>query len=243
METIRFINKILQICGIQIKKYPPLDIRRRISIFKHYGINKILDIGANSGYYGLEMREFGYKGEIVSFEPLSEAYNLLLKNSFTDTNWQVFNFAIGDYDGETIINKSKNSVSSSILELLPIHYENEKESGYISKEIIKIHKLDTIFDNYYNQNDKILLKIDTQGYEKKVLDGAKNTINKISGIQMELSLVPLYAESPNFLEMIEYIKSLGFLLCSIENGFYEPKTGKLLQFDGIFFKEGDCNSE
>jgi FkbM family methyltransferase len=237
MSIVSFINKELQLIGIQIKKYPPLDFRNRISLIKNHNINKIIDIGANSGIYGLEMRKLGFSGEIISFEPLSDAFRLLSKNSSNDDHWQILNCAVGDIDGETLINISKNSVSSSILEMLPLHFENAKNSVYIKKEKIKICRLDTVFDNYYQPEDQIFLKIDTQGYEKNVLEGAIKSIPKIRGMQLELSLVSLYKGSPQYLEMLEYINSLGFQLFSIENGFYEAKTGRLMQIDGIFFRE------
>lgn len=237
METITFINNLLQVVGIQIKKYPLLDNRRRLALIKHHEINKIMDIGANTGIYGEEMRKWGYKGEIVSFEPLSDAFNKLKSNSQNDNKWQILNCAIGNFDGETSINISKNSVSSSILDILPIHIENEKNAKFINKEIIKITRLDTIFDKYYQPGDKIFLKIDTQGYEKNVLEGAVNSISKITGLQLELSLVSLYNGSATYLDLIEYLKTIGFSLFSVENGFYESKTGRLLQFDGIFFRD------
>ena len=239
MSTINIINKLLQVVGVQIKKYPPLDFRRRLSLIQNHRINKILDIGANSGIYGLEMRKAGYSDMIISFEPLSEAFNKLVKNSSKDEYWQIFNYAIGDFDGEASINISKNSVSSSILEMLPLHYENEKNAGYINNEKIKILKLDTVFNNFYQSGDSVFVKIDTQGYEKNVLQGALNSIPRISGLQLELSLVPLYEGSSQYMEMIDYINSLGFTLYSIENGFYDSKSGRLLQIDGIFFRESD----
>jgi FkbM family methyltransferase len=237
MKTIIFINNLLQNVGIQIKKYPSYDVRRRFTLIKSHRINKILDIGANTGIFGKEMREFGYGGEIISFEPLTKAYIELLKNSGKDHSWQALNYAIGNFDGETSINISKNSVSSSIMEMLPLHYENENDSKFINSETIKVCKLDTVFDSFYNSGDKVFVKVDTQGYEKNVLDGAKQCIHKIEGLQLELSSVPLYKGSPHYAEMIEFIDSLGFSLYSIENGFCDDKSGRLLQFDAIFFRE------
>jgi len=236
MSAIIFINELLQNLGVQIKKYPPLDFRRRMSLLNSNGINVIFDIGANTGIYGQEMRKFGYSGEIISFEPLSDAFSELTKNSKKDSKWRIQNYALGDFDGETIINISKNSVSSSILEILPEHYEKEKNAQFINTEKIKICKLDTIYNDFNKPGDKVFLKIDTQGYEKNVLDGAKKSIPYICGLQVELSLVSLYTGSSLFMEMIEYIKSFGFALCSVENGFYDEKTGRLMQLDGIFFR-------
>ena len=81
------------------------------------------------------------------------------------------------------------------------------------------------------------MKIDTQGFEKNVLEGSINSLKYINGIQIELSLKPLYKGSLLYLDMIKYMKRYNFELVSLENGFSDHKTGELLQVDGIFFKK------
>ena len=88
-----------------------------------------------------------------------------------------------------------------------------------------------------NKTDCVLLKIDVQGFEKEVLEGAKNVLEHIKGVQLEMSIEELYMGETLFGEMYDFITKKGFKLHSVENGFYNEKTGKLLQLDGIFFKE------
>jgi hypothetical protein len=80
------------------------------------------------------------------------------------------------------------------------------------------------------------LKIDTQGFEKQVIDGAANSLKHITGIQLEMSLLELYSGEMLFSEMINYIQDRGFSLYSLENGYVETSTSRLLQVDGIFFR-------
>ena len=87
-----------------------------------------------------------------------------------------------------------------------------------------------------------MLKIDVQGFEKNVLDGAKETLPYVSVIQVEMSLVPLYENQMLFFEMIHYLDDKGFTLFSLENGFSNPRTGRLLQTDGIFVKKAFANT-
>jgi hypothetical protein len=117
------------------------------------------------------------------------------------------------------------------------HLQSAPDSKYIGKTKIEIAKLDSLFDNIYEPEDSILLKIDTQGYEKFVLLGAEKSISKIKGIQLEMSLTPLYEGELTYLEMINHLNSLGFSLYSLEFGFSDPQSGQLLQVDGIFFKD------
>ena len=227
------INKALRRIGYQIKKYREEDIPR-LKIINHFNITKLLDVGANIGQYSLDMRRLGFNKKIISFEPLKTAYNQLKEVAAKDKNWLVYNYALGDKDVESLINVSENSMSSSILKMLPEHIKSAPESGYVAKEIIQVKKLDSVFETFFDDGDNMMLKIDTQGYEKNVIIGATNALSKIRIIQLEMSVVPLYEDEILFMEMINFLDSNGFELFSLENGFSDGKTGKLLQLDGIF---------
>jgi FkbM family methyltransferase len=237
MKIIKLANQILNKLGAQIIRYPSPDINRRLKILNHYKINKIIDIGANVGNYSLELFKLGYKGQIVSFEPLSSAYKKLAYNSKSVQNWFVINCALGDFNGKCEINVSENSDSSSLLGMLPDHLKSAPNSKYISKEEIEVKKLDSIFEQITNKDENVYLKIDTQGFEKAVLDGAINSLKKIKAIQIELSIIPLYENSLDHKVLINFLELNGFKLISIENGFSNPATGELLQYDGIFIKQ------
>lgn len=230
-----FINSL----GYDIRKYnvETSHSLRRKKLFKKYNINVVLDIGANLGQYATILREFGYENKIISFEPISFIYNELKNNSSKDDNWEAVQLALGNFDGETIINISKNNQSNSILNILPSHINISPNAEYISKEKIKVNRLDTVIENYCDiNNDKIFLKIDSQGYEKYILEGASNSLTQIKGIQLEMSLKPLYENEMVFEDMIIYLKRLGFSLMSIEIGLTDKNSGEIFQVDGIFFK-------
>ena len=230
------IKKILRKNGIIIKRYPEIDIARRMKLVRRKKIDTLLDIGANSGQYASEMRGYGYKGNIVSFEPLKDTFEELKATSIKDNNWLVNNYALGDENVTSLINVSGNSVSSSILNMLPSHLNSAPESKYVDKEKIQIKKLDSIFDSFCGVGNKVMMKIDVQGFEKNVLDGADESLNNIEIIQLEMSIVPLYENETTFIDMINYLDDKSFKLFSLENGYFDPHTGKLLQVDGIFEK-------
>lgn len=236
MLVVDYLNKLLNKIGADFVRYPNRDLDGRIKLFRHHKINNVLDIGANTGGFAKELRKLGYRGKIVSFEPLNSVYETLKNNCKSDTNWSCENFAIGNFDGVSEINIANNLNSSSVLEMLPTHLKSAPESKYIGKQEIQVKRLDSIFQNYCNLSDNIYLKIDTQGFEKQIIEGADNSLKSICGIQIELSLVPLYKNSILYIEMIEFLKSKNFVLSSIEPGFRDRVTGELLQFDGVFFK-------
>lgn len=228
------VQNIFKKFGFQLKRFSGSDLGRRILLIKTNKINKIIDVGANIGQYTQEIRMAGFCGEIVSFEPLSDAFLKLKNNAKGDKNWQVFNYAIGNMDGETVINVSGNSVSSSINEMEDSHLKAAPESEYIGKEKISIKKLDSLFLDLYKEDNRIMLKIDTQGFEKNVIDGAEKFLEKVVLLQLEMSLVSLYENEMLFKEMIDYLEERNFQMVSIENGFYDKNSGQLFQVDGIF---------
>jgi FkbM family methyltransferase len=231
-----FIQNVLNNFGIQIKRYPDNDIKRRLKLIRHFKINKIFDVGANVGDYAMELRKLGFTGKLISFEPLSEPFKILQKNASNDSNWDTLNIALGDSDYESEINIAGNINSSSILEMLPTHLESAPQSAYRGREKIEVKKLDDLFNNYYKEGDNVLVKVDTQGYEMNILNGGEISLQNIKGIQIEMSIIQLYNGGILYKEMIDYIEKKGFKLYSIENGFSDPNTGELLQIDGIFFK-------
>lgn len=234
LKIKRAFNSLI---GIEIVKYPTDELDRRIKLINNYNIDVILDIGANIGQYGGEMRNLGFKGEIRSFEPMKKAFSILEKNASKDKNWKVFNYSIGERDGETTINVAKNSVSSSLLKNLPQLTESAPEAAFIEKETIEIKKLDSIFESLNLNGKNVYLKIDTQGYEEMVLIGAEKSLEFVTGIQIEMSFIPTYEGGITFDKMKTKLNDLGFHLMALENGFYDKKTGKQIEIDGIFYKK------
>ena len=240
MKIKIFIKKLVRKIGFDLVRYTPqLSVAARIErLLAYHKIDLVLDVGANIGQYGLLLRELGYSGRIVSFEPLSTAYTQLKVTSKGDSLWEVApRIALGNENGEIMINISDNSESSSVLEILDSHVESASNSTYISSEKVKLCRLDNIAQKYFkNNNNLVFLKIDVQGFEKQVLEGASQILSKIHGIQLEMSLVPLYKNQPLYQEIIELMKELGYELHAVLPGFTDFKSGRLLQMDGIFFR-------
>ena len=231
-------NIVLNKLGLELKYY---NLNNSFNFrLKHFldlkDIDCVLDVGANSGQFSKNLRRIGYKRQIISFEPILSAFNELKKNSKKDKKWDVFNFALGDDEKESEINISQNSLSSSILNIKKEHLISEPKSKYIRREKILIKKLDGLNEIFKNYNN-IYLKIDTQGYEENILNGAKSLIKSIKGLQLEMSVYPLYEGQLLFNEFFEKLENLDFEIWDIERTFSNPNTGKILQIDAILFKK------
>jgi FkbM family methyltransferase len=234
------IKKLSRSLGVDLKRYnvQTSEAAKMQRLLAYNNIDLVFDVGANIGQYAKLLRELGYSGRIVSFEPLSSAYSRLKAVSEKDPLWEIApQAAIGNQEGEIIINIAGNSQSSSALPMLDAHLESAPESAYSGSETVKLSRLDTLAKDYIKSETKsIFLKIDVQGLEKQVLEGATAILPLVKGIKLELSLVPLYEGQVLFKEMIDIIEKLGYELYGIEPGFTAEKTGRMLQMDGIFFK-------
>lgn len=208
-----------------------------LAALQHIAANIVFDIGANVGQFSRQLRAAGYTGKIVSFEPLTDAHAKLLRHSCNDDLWIVHSRgALGDHTGEIEINVSQNSVSSSVLPMLDTHLKAANNSSYVSSEICPISVLDDIAPLYLSFDRNLFIKIDTQGFERQVLQGGLITLKETSGVLLELSLVPLYEGQALWLDMIEFLQAQGFNLWSIQPGFCDPSTGRTLQIDAIFMR-------
>ena len=155
---------------------------RFIGALSAHKVNLVFDVGANTGQFGRSLRDLGYKGRIVSFEPLHAAWDQLAEARLKDPLWEVADRgAIGGEDGEVNINVSGNSVSSSVLKMQNSHVNAAPESAYIGTEKVPIRRLDTVGAGYLHVDSTLFIKIDTQGYEAQVLRGASDLLQKTVG--------------------------------------------------------------
>lgn len=238
----KVLDNLLHPFGLNIERYfgKELALKRLVQLAKENEIDLLLDVGANTGQFSFKMIEAGFNKSVVSFEPLSSAYPVLEKNAEKYNNWKVFErCAIGDFDGEIQINISLNSHSSSILQVNKEHTDAAPSAVFFDKETVVIKKLDSIsaeFNSFHN----ILLKIDTQGFEKNVIAGAEELIEKkVKIIQLEMSLLPLYEGVMPFEEMIKYLSKLNFKPIFYSPGYMDRTTEQIQQIEGYFIKIND----
>lgn len=204
-------------------------------------VNVVLDVGANSGQYATGLRRAAFTGRIVSFEPLSQPFSLLTSNASRDPLWDCRQCALGDTDGKILINVAANAgESSSVLPMLKSHQDAFPWANYVDTEEVPIHRLDSVAAEFLDSTDIAFLKIDVQGFEKQVLAGSKSTLNdRCVGMQLELSFAPLYDGAMLIREALDLVYSLGFTLTGLLPCVTDIRTGRMLQADGIFFRDGD----
>jgi FkbM family methyltransferase len=205
-----------------------------------FATDVILDIGANTGQFAVGLRASGYHGHLISFEPLSGAHAALVAAAASDPLWDVAErCALGASDGWAEINIAGNSYSSSLLPMLDLHREAAPQSAYQGTEPCRVITLDSYIERTFSDPTTLFgLKIDTQGYEAEVLAGLRRTHDRVKVIVCEMSVAPLYARGPSMSELCHLLADLGYRCIALGPELEDPRTGELLQANGVFVKRG-----
>lgn len=234
------LRHFVQRFGIDVIRYPLHDsLARTVRLLDHHRVDLVVDVGANDGGFAMGIRALGYSGRIVSFEPLKSPFQTLQRKAQSDGNWTARQSAVGAESGAITINVAGNGgLSSSVLPMLESHTKVAPESRYVGVETVPQDRLDSLLQELgVGSENRVFLKVDVQGYERAVLDGAANLFaaGVIVGLQLELSLVPLYGGAMTYREGLDRAENLGMTLMGLDPVFADPKTGQLLQADAVFF--------
>lgn len=223
--------------GLHITRIDNTLPHKRKRILAELGIDVVLDVGANEGHWVNEVRRYGWSGPIVSFEPIAAAHAKLLSRCQGDVGWKGFRVALGDKDASSEINVAHNLVSSSLLTVTANSVNVASATAVNNRETITVRRLDSLSEEVLSGRRRAYVKIDVQGYERQVLDGALGVLPQVCAIELELSLVELYSGQKLMPQMMEFAASIGFKPVWLERGFKDSRTGYLLQMDGIFVRD------
>jgi FkbM family methyltransferase len=183
-------------------------------VFDQLHIDCVFDVGANVGNYGVFLREeVGYKGLIISAEPVHEYYQRAKLLANADGNWIVHNLALGSHSGRLLINVTKNIAFSSFLTPDTRHVPEMADRSVVTRT----EEVDVVRFNEFLHGVRagrsignIYLKLDTQGYDLEVIKGAGAAVADVRALQSEISVLPLYAEAPDYITAIRTLSDLGF---------------------------------
>jgi FkbM family methyltransferase len=222
------IQKLARFAGYDIRQRQP----NLVDFLQSRKINLVLDVGANVGQFATQLRRWGYAGRIMSFEPVSELFRLLLHAAAGDDLWSVHRIAVGASSGQAKINISNNPLMSSMAEQVDLAYRSQYQMQTIRIDEVQITRLDDLATQLANA--RVFLKIDTQGFEPQVLEGAKSTLSSFLGVLLELPLANLY-KTWSFREAIDYMDKAGFVPAQFHPvSFLFEDAPSLLEVDCLF---------
>ena len=230
-----YIQRVLNFLGWQIRRFDQSESTLLAQQLNNRNILELLDVGANQGQFASSLFSAGYNGSITSFEPLLIPHKKLKKLAEKNPRWLVADrVAVGAEIGIVEINISQNLVSSSILPILVDHTSAAPNSKYMGRESISMITLDSFFNK--KPMNRPFIKIDTQGYEMQVLKGCANSLKDVSGVLVEVSIASLYEGQADYISLLSFLRDAGFDIWAVNPGFRDPSSGRLLQFDALFFR-------
>jgi FkbM family methyltransferase len=182
-------------------------------LFDRLAVNVVLDVGAGGGDFGRLLRRNGYAERIASFEPVSDSFDWLRRHSAADHEWEAFRLALGSEDRAAEINVTQLRVFSSFLARSSYSAEEHGEaSAAVRTETVPVRRLDGIAASAFGDvsEPRAYLKMDTQGWDLQVLEGASGCLERVVALQSEVSVRPNYRGMPSMRESLERFEQLGF---------------------------------
>ncbi len=195
----------------------------------------VLDVGAAHGGYSLAAVLAFPEVRVYSFEPLPDVFKTLAATAAKRDRITAFPIALGDADGPEIIYRSENTGSSSILPMRVEHEQHFPGTGTAGKEEIDVRTLDGLVGSgEVELVPPVLMKIDVQGFEDRVLKGAEKTLPAIESLIVELSLQELYEGQRLLPELRQWIEERGFIFQGHFTEGRSKATGEIVQVDALF---------
>jgi FkbM family methyltransferase len=206
------------------------------STLRDQDIDLVLDVGAHTGGFARSLRRVGYDRDIVSFEPSAPTFAKLAAECARDPKWTPVQAAVSDATGVTTLRVSHNAVSSSLLRVNETHVAAAPRSAAEREEQVATLSFPDALARHAAAARRVLVKLDIQGFEGRVLDAMAPPDPRIRAVVMELSLVHLYDGDDLIEDNIARVRRMGFDPIELVAGFREQRTGALLQVDGIFLR-------
>ncbi len=216
------------------------DERKIVRSLQEQRIDTVLDIGANKGQTRDALRKYGFAGEIISLEPVPGLNPLLQEKANKDPKWRVLEpFALGETAGTCAINVSKAPDMSSLLPANARLMTAYPKTEVLETAQIPMKTLDTLYGELALEGRRVLIKIDTQGFEMPILKGGDKALRAAHGVRVEMSLVELYEGEALYTDIIAHLAGYGFAPHILIDIGYSRALNRQLQLDGVFYKTND----
>jgi len=255
----RLVIAALRACGLEAVRLPgaerhllvmSLHTRRAVGgdllLFEHlawllarYRVDTVLDVGANAGQFGGELRRSGYRGRILSFEPIPASHERLRRAAAGDPTWTTHAWALGRKNGEAELNVTRHDVFSSFHP--PATYAADRfgeATAVARRERVTVRRLDGALDELLGpaSRARCLLKMDTQGYDLEVFDGLGRWGDRVVALQSEVTAIALYEGAPRLTESIARYEAAGFEVAGLFPVSRDEATGRVIEFDCVMVR-------
>lgn len=236
------LDRLLEKTGLQrvvddARERLGVDLRPHERWLRRMGFRTVLDVGANTGQFVGEARKIAPDAFIYSFEPLRECFEALRDGRRDDPRFKAFHVALGEEPGEVTMHRNDYSQSSSLLPMAELHKRAFPETRNSTPEKVEVKRLDDVAAEFRIERP-MLLKIDVQGFEAKVIAGAAETLKQADVIIVETGVEALYEGQALFDDVYRMLYDRGFRYRGNHNQLLSPDDGRVLQADAFFTPAG-----
>lgn len=193
----------------------------------------VLDVGANRGQFALFALQRWPDAAIHSFEPLPDAADTLERLVGDQRHVRIHRTALGPQPGSATLHVTAADDSSSLLAVADRQVELFPGTEEVGLVDVPVQRLDEVFAPKEIARPA-LLKIDVQGFELGVLEGAAGILADIDQVFVECSFEQLYVDQPLAHEVVDYLSDHGF---AVHRVYADPSSGRRLpQADFLFVR-------
>jgi FkbM family methyltransferase len=221
----------LRLRGIEVRTFEALNKPWLLNS----GIRTVFDVGANTGQFAQAIHEVLPEAYVYSFEPLPDCFAELQRTMRSVSTFKAFNTALAEEGGEAEFYRSSWSPSSSLLPMQELHKQNFPFTAGQSREIVKVRKLDDCAKELTIE-DSILVKLDVQGAEDKVIRGGEGLLQRTKVLIVETSMDSLYEGQSLFGDIFKLLEALGFKYKGALSQAFSELDGSVLYADSIFIR-------
>lgn len=235
MRVRTLLRRAARKLGLEIRRVDPADDNLRW--LQEMELTTILDVGASVGkFYDAWAPHFPDVRWFL-FEPDPESYAELRRRVDKSPRVETFQVALGDRDQRARLHRSAFAPASSLLSMAPLHRRIYPHTSATEPLPVEVRTLDGLVADR-DLGDGVLLKIDVQGTEDRVLDGGRRILERTRVVLLETSFAPLYENQASFESLADRLRPLGFRFCGpLASARRDPETGRTLQIDAIFIAE------
>jgi FkbM family methyltransferase len=196
----------------------------------------VVDVGANVGWFSRRCMKY-LDVPVYAFEPASGLFARLEKDAAAYPKWHLYQLALGDDVGQATLHIGGGDGNyNSLNDADPQHAERISKLVYIAEEQVRV----TTLDRFATEHDlkkftNLLVKIDTQGHDFRVLKGGGDTLKSARAVIVELPFQNLYRSHGTWRDILAFMESAGFEVYSLSPISIDA-SGRLVEADGFFVR-------
>ncbi|ROR92618.1 FkbM family methyltransferase [Nocardioides aurantiacus] len=203
-------------------------------------VDLVLDVGANRGQFGRGLREGGYAGRLVSLEPAAAPRARLEELAATDPAWEVRPWALGDVEGEAVLHAvDEETELGSLRESSEFGRSWKDVMSRTREERVAVRRLDAAWDELAGDATRVLLKLDTQGFDLAAFRGAGRLVRAggpVVAVLSEVACLPIYDGVPLMAEHLQEYAAAGWSLAGLYPVSFERASLRVIEHDAVLVR-------